>query len=134
MTSHFFNWCKPVWCTWWGYQQTKTVKNRGPHAIYEILHIECHIYHMSKCGKCNWNRYIEGFCMSNVHFHIIGLSPNIAYVILLNWQSIFFYWIIDYFCAVFISYLMVINSKKYKSKYPNTIWWILPCIMSELWK
>ncbi len=38
------------------------------------------------------------------------------------------------FCAVFISYLMVINSKKYKSKYPNTIWWIMPCIMSELWK
>ncbi len=34
------------------------------------------------------------------------------------------------FCAVFISYLMVI----YKSKYPNTIWWIMPCIMSELWK
>ncbi len=26
------------------------------------------------------------------------------------------------FCAVFISYLMVINSNKYKSKYPNTIW------------
>ncbi len=25
------------------------------------------------------------------------------------------------FCVVFI-YLMVINSKKYKSKYPNTIW------------
>ncbi len=25
-------------------------------------------------------------------------------------------------CAVFISYLMVINSKKYKTKYPNTIW------------
>ncbi len=25
------------------------------------------------------------------------------------------------FCADFISYLMVINSKKYKSKYPNTI-------------
>ncbi len=26
-------------------------------------------------------------------------------------------------CAVFISYLMVINSKRSKSKYPNTIWW-----------
>ncbi len=25
------------------------------------------------------------------------------------------------FCAVFISYFMVINRKKYKSKYPNTI-------------
>ncbi len=36
------------------------------------------------------------------------------------------------FCAVFMSYLMVINNKKYKSKYPNTIWRIMPCIMSEL--
>ncbi len=36
------------------------------------------------------------------------------------------------FCAVFISYIMVINSKKYKSKYPNTIWGIMPCNMSEL--
>ncbi len=36
------------------------------------------------------------------------------------------------FCAVFISYLMVINSKKYQSKYPNTIWWIMLCIMTEL--
>ncbi len=36
------------------------------------------------------------------------------------------------FHAVFISYLMVINSKKYISKYPNTIWSIMPCIMSEL--
>ncbi len=25
-------------------------------------------------------------------------------------------------CVVFISYLMVINSNKYKSKYPITIW------------
>ncbi len=32
-----------------------------------------------------WNRYIEGFCMWNVHFHINGLSPNIAYVILMSW-------------------------------------------------
>ncbi len=37
-------------------------------------------------------------------------------------------------CAVFISYLMVINSKKSKSKYPKTFWRIMPCIMSELWK
>ncbi len=29
---------------------------------------------------------------------------------------------------------MVINSKIYKSKYPNTIWWIMACIMSKLWK
>ncbi len=49
---------------WWGYQLTKTVQNRGPHAISEILHIEywivccietyfIHIYHMSKYSKCN---------------------------------------------------------------------------------
>ncbi len=80
----------------WGYQLTKTVQNRGPRAISEILHIEyrivccietylIHIYHLSKCSKCNWNRYIEGFCMCNVHFHINGLSPNITYVILMSW-------------------------------------------------
>ncbi len=59
----------------------KTVQNGGPQAISEILHIEyrivcciepylIHIYHMS---KCNWNRYIGGFCMWNVHVHINGL-------------------------------------------------------------
>ncbi len=37
------------------------------------------------------------------------------------------------FCAVFISYLMDDKySKKYKSKYPNTIWSIMPCIISKL--
>ncbi len=136
--------------TWWGYQLTKTVQNGGPHAISEILHIEyrivccietylIHMYHISKCSKCNWNRYIEGFCIWNMHFYINGLSPNIVYVIFMSWllMAIYFlllnYWLFI-FCAVFISYLMVINSKKYKSKYPNTIWWIMPCIMSELWK
>ncbi len=50
--------------TWWEYQLTKTVQNGGPQAISEILHIEywigcciqtylIHIYHMSKCSKCN---------------------------------------------------------------------------------
>ncbi len=149
--------CMFVWCLvlpwwWWGYQLTKTVQNGGPQAISEILHIEywivccivvltylIHIYHMSKCSKCDWKRYIEGFCMWNVHFHINGLSPNIIYVILMSWplMAIYFlllnYWLF-FFCAVFISYLMVINSKKHKSKYPNTIWWIMPCIISELWK
>ncbi len=70
-------------------------KWRSP-AISEILHIEyrivccietylIHIYHRSKCSKCNWKRHIEGFCMWNVHFHINGSSPNIAYVILMSW-------------------------------------------------
>ncbi len=58
-----------------------------------------HIYHMSNCSKSNWNRYIEGFSMWNVHFHINGLSPNIAYVILISWplMTIYFpllnYWL-----------------------------------------
>ncbi len=71
---------------WWlGYQLTITVQNGGPQPISEILHIEyqivrcieiysIHIYHMSKCSKCNWNRYIKGICMWNVHFHINVLS------------------------------------------------------------
>ncbi len=88
--------------TWWEYQLTKTVQNGGPQAISEILHIEyrivycietylIHIYHMSKCSKCNWNIHIEGFCMWNVHFHINGLSSNIAYVILMSWHLIAIY-------------------------------------------
>ncbi len=98
--------------TWWGYQLTKTAQNGGPQAISEILHIKyrivccietylMHIYHMSKCSRCNWNRYIEGFCMWNVHFHINGLSPNITYVILMSWplMAIFFlllnYWLLS---------------------------------------
>ncbi len=98
---------------WWGYQLTKTVQNGCPQAISEILHIEyqivccietylIHIYHMSKCSKCNWNCYIEGFCMWNVHFHINGLSPNISFVILMSWHlmAIYFlsmnYWLFSY--------------------------------------
>ncbi len=49
---------------WWGYQLTKTVQSGGPQAISETLHTEyrivccietylIHIYHMSKCSKCN---------------------------------------------------------------------------------
>ncbi len=133
--------------SWWRYQLTKIVQNGSPQAISEILHIEyqivccietylIHIYDMSKCSKCNWNRYIEGFCMWNLHFHINGLSPNIVcYLNELTFNGNLFSFIelLTIFCAVFISYLMVMNDKKYKSKYQNTIWWILPCIMSELW-
>ncbi len=36
--------------------------------------------------------------------------------------------------AVFMSLLINLNSKKCKSKYPNTIWWIIPYIMSGSWK
>ncbi len=83
-----------------------------------------HIYHMSKCSKCNWNRYInKGFWMWNVHFRINGLSPNIAYELTFNGNLFSFIKLLTIFCADFILYLMVINSKKYKSKYPNTIWW-----------
>ncbi len=106
--------------------------------ISDSLFIEIyfiHIYHMS---KCNWNRYIEGFGMWNVHFHINGLYTkyHLCYLNELTFNSNLFSLIelLTIFCAVFISYLMVINSKKYKSKYPNTIWWIMSCIMSELWK
>ncbi len=42
--------------------------------------------------------------------------------------------IIDYLCTLFMSLLIVINSKNYKSKYLNTIRRIMTCIMSELWK
>ncbi len=81
-------------------------QNGGPHAISEILHIEyrivccietycIHIYYMSKCSKCNWNRYIEGFCMWNVHFHINWLSPNIAYVILTSWPLMAIYFLLS---------------------------------------
>ncbi len=91
--------------SWWVYLLAKTVQNGGPQAISEILHIECrivccieryliHIYHMSKCSKCNWNRNIEGFCMWNVHFHINGLSPNIAYVILMSWPLMAIYFLL----------------------------------------
>ncbi len=90
---------------WRGYQLTKTVQNGGPQAISEILHIEYRmvccikaylipIYHMSKCSKCNWNRYIEGFCMWNVYFHINVLSPNITYVILMSWLLMVIYFLL----------------------------------------
>ncbi len=88
--------------SWRGYQLTKTVQIGGPQAISEILHIEyrivccietyiIHIYHMSKCSRCNWNKYIEGFCMWNVHFR---LSSNIAYVILMSWPLMAIYFLL----------------------------------------
>ncbi len=91
--------------SWFGYQLTKTVQNGGLQAISEFLHIEyrivscietylIHIYHMSKCSKCNWNRYIEGFCMWNAHFHMNGLSPNTTYVILMNWPLMAIYFLL----------------------------------------
>ncbi len=105
--THFFKQLAPIWrpTAWWEYQLTKTVQNGGPHAISKILHIEyrivcCietylkHIYHINKCSKCNWNRYIEGFCMWNVHFRINGLSPNIAYVILMSWHLMAIYFLL----------------------------------------
>ncbi len=84
------------------YQLTKTVQHGSPQPISEILHIEyrivccietylIHIYHMSKCSKCNWNSYIEGFCMWNVHFHINELSINIAFAILMSWPLMTIY-------------------------------------------
>ncbi len=90
---------------WWGYQLTKTVQNGDPQAISEILYIEyrivsgietylIHIYHMNRCSNCNWNRYIEGFCMWNVHFHINRLSPNIAIVILMSWPLMAIYFLL----------------------------------------
>ncbi len=89
----------------WGYLLTKTFQNGGPLAISEILHIEyqivccietylIHIYHMRKCKKWNWNRCIEGFFMWNVHFHINGLSPNIAYVNLMSWPLMEIYFLL----------------------------------------
>ncbi len=103
----------------WGYQLTKTVQNGGPQAISEILHVEyeivccietyiMHSYHISKCSKCNWNRYIEGFCMWNVHFHINGLHPppNIAYLILMSWplMAIYFHLLNYWLFSVQFSY------------------------------
>ncbi len=102
-TSDVYPTTLTIW--WWGYQLTKTDQNGGPQAISEILHIEyrivccietylIHIYHMDKCIKCNWNRHIEGFCKWNVHFHINGLSANIAYVILMSWPLMAMYFLL----------------------------------------
>ncbi len=101
--------------TWWGYQLTKTVQNGGQHAIFKILHIEyrtvccietylIHMYHMSKSSKCNWNRFIEGFCMWNVLFHINGLSPNIACVILMSWPLVAIYFLLSNFWLLSVQF------------------------------
>ncbi len=72
-----------------------------------------HIYHMSKCSKCNWNRYIEIFCMWNEHFHINGLSPNIACVILMSWPLMTIYFLLlTISCAVFIYYEWIMKKPK----------------------
>ncbi len=89
--------------TWWGYQLTKTSKMEVHRQYLKscILNSVCcvetyiiHSYHMSKCSKCNWNRYINRFCMWKVNFHINGLSPNIAYVILMSWPLMAIYFLL----------------------------------------
>ncbi len=109
--------------SWWGYQLTKIVQNGGPQAISEILHIEyrivcsietyiIYIYHLSKCRKCNWNRYIEGFCMWNVHFQINVISPNIAYVILINRPLIAINFLLMYYWLFMCSFHIMFNNNK----------------------
>ncbi len=90
---------------------------------------------MSKCSKSNWSNYIEGFCMWNVCFDINGLSINITNLLLISWHfrknipKYYQYYLnrltfkenmFSVFCADFLTLSMVINSTKYKSKYPNT--------------
>ncbi len=70
--------------------------------------------------------YIEGFCMWNVCFDTLCLN-ELTYIVS-------FIKLITMFSAVIMSLLMIIYSKKYKSKYPITVWWKIPCIMGELWK
>lgn len=42
--------------------------------------------------------------------------------------------LITTFWVDFRSFLMIlISKKKYNSKYPYSIWWIVPCVLSELW-
>ncbi len=120
-----------------------------PQAISNILHIEypivccietylIHIYHMSKCSKCNWKQVYWRILYVKCALSHKWVIPKycICYLneLTFNDNLLSFIELLTIFCAVFISYLMVINSKIYKSKYPNTIWWIMPCIMSELWK
>ncbi len=101
----------------------KQFQNGGLLAIYQTLHIEywivcciktylIHIYHMSKCSKCNWNRYIEGFCIWNAHFHINRLSPNIAYVILMSWPLMAIYYLYQIIDYCLCSFHIIFNGNK----------------------
>ncbi len=69
---------------------------------------------MSKCSKSALTRYIEGLCKGNLCFNINWFQQISTIIKLLN-----------YLCPVFMSLLMVLYSKKYKSIYPNTIWSII---------
>ncbi len=128
----------------------KQFQNGGPKAIYETLHIEyrivccietylIHIYHMSKCSKCNWYKQVYWRILyMKCAFSYKWIIPKYCLCYLneltFNGKQFSFIECLTIFCVVFVSYLMVINSKKYKSKYPKIIWWIMPCIMSKLWK
>ncbi len=110
--------------SWWGYQLTKTVsKWRFTANVWNLAYwisdsllywdiYLIHIYHMCKCSKCNWNRYIEGFCIWNVHFHINGLSPNIAYVILMSWPLMAIYFLSSNYWLFSCSFHIIFNGNK----------------------
>ncbi len=78
-------------------------------------------------------KHIEGFCMWTMCFDINWLLPNITHLVLKIWSLLFlkelyifsFIKLLSIFFLVFMPFLPVINSKIYKSNYPNTIWWII---------
>ncbi len=81
---------------------------------------------MSKCNKCNETGILKDFLYVKCAFSHKWVIPKyyLCYLNELTFNGYLFSFIefLTNFCAVFISYLMVINSKKYKSRYPNTIW------------
>ncbi len=96
--------------TYLKYEQMKQVKLRQV----------CWIIHSVKCVF--WYKLVilkyHSSCFNELTFkrHIFSLIKLL---------TIFF--------AVFMSLLMILNSIKYKSKYPNIICWIMSCIMQDLW-
>ncbi len=79
---------------------------------------------MSKCSnEANYNRNTEGFCILTVYFDINWSSANITQLVLMTFKRNIFSFIklFTISCAVFMSLLVVVNSKKYKPKYLNTL-------------
>ncbi len=111
----------------WGYQLTKTVQNGSPQPISEILHIEyrivccieiylIHIYHMSKCRQVQLKQIYWRILYVKCTFSHKWVIPkhHLCYLDELTFNGNLFSFIelLIIFCAVFISYLMVIYSKK----------------------
>ncbi len=106
---------------------SKQSKMRCTANIWNLAY--CKPNHLSYAGSVvNSNGILNGFVCEMCVWHTLFIPKHhLSYLDKLTFKGHIFLFIklLTIFCAVYIPFVMVINSKNHKSKYPNTIWWII---------